>query len=72
MNDNYVQQRVKEIYDAYERSGKTKNYKITLTPLNGNGDVHVQMVRSTKIKDRIIREKVILKGEDLSTLSQEK
>jgi len=72
MNEDYVQQRIKEIYDAYEKNGKTKDYKITLTPLNGSGDVHVQLVRSTKIKDRLIREKVILKGEDLNTLSQER
>ena len=71
MNEGYVQQRIRDIQDAYEKNGKTKDYEITLVPLNKNGDVHVKLMRLTKIKERLIREKIILKGEDLNILAQE-
>ena len=71
MTDNYVQQRIKQIYDEYERNGRTKDYKITLTPINGSGDIHVSLIKQTKIKSRVTREKIIQKGDDLSFIQNE-
>ena len=70
MTDNYAQNRIKEIYDAYERNGRTKDYTITMEPINGNGDIHVELVRSTKI-DKLTKEIVIKKGDDLTFIQQE-
>ena len=71
MTDDYVQQRVKEIYDAYEKNGHTKDYKIRLTPINGSGDIHVELTKGTRIKEKLIRERIIEKGDDLKFIQEE-
>jgi len=70
MTEDYIQQRVKEIYNAYEKHGKTADYKITLTPVNGSGDVHAKLVRGTKIKETLTKEIVIKKGDNLEEITQ--
>ena len=68
MTDNYAQDRIKEIYDAYERNGRTKDYTITMEPINGNGDIRVELL---KPRVKIKREIVIKKGDDLTFIQQE-
>lgn len=77
MTNSYeVQQRVSEIYRAYQDSGLTDSYKIKLIPLNGSGDVKVMMSRGTaRIKDLIStevkKERIIRKGEDLEFIQRD-
>jgi len=68
MTDNYAQDRIKEIYDAYERNGRTKDYTITMEPINGNGDIRVELL---KPRVKIKREIVIKKGDDLTFIQRE-
>lgn len=60
MTDDCNTRRVKEIYDAYEQKRGTRNYNITLTPLNGAGDIDatikcVNIHGREHIKNRTIR-----------------
>jgi len=68
MTDNYAQDRIKEIYDAYEQNGRTKDYTITMEPINGNGDIRVELL---KPRVKIKREIVIKKGDDLTFIQRE-
>jgi len=68
MTDNYAQNRIKEIYDAYEQNGRTKDYTITMEPINGNGDIRVELL---KPRVKIKREIVIKKGDDLTFIQRE-
>lgn len=68
MTESYVQERIKEIYDAYEQNPKTDGYKIRMCPINGHGDIQVEFIKGTKIRDRIIREIVIKKEDDLKAI----
>lgn len=72
MTEDCIHQRVKEIYDAYERNGHTKDYTIRLTPINGSCDIHVELVRATKIKEKLIRERMIKGEDDLKFIEEER
>jgi hypothetical protein len=76
MAEDYVQQRIKEIYDAYERNGRTRDYKITLTPINGSGDIHVALERGQYYPDyakntKVTKKRIIKKGDSLEFIQQE-
>jgi len=76
MTDSYVQERIKEIYDAYEQNGRTKDYTITITPINGSGDVYVNLIKGIRIADKLIntevRKEIIIKeGDNLDFIKKE-
>lgn len=65
MTDSYPEQRMREIRETYEAMKDSKSGKLTLTPINGSGDILF------KVSDRDIhgrfrsRERVIKKEEPL-------
>ena len=71
MPEDYVQTRVKEIYDAYERKGRTKNYNITLTPINGSGDIDVVLNRINGYGHSHERQLTIKREDSLDFIGQE-
>ena len=77
MTEDYIQQRIKEIYDAYEANGHTKDYKITLIPINGSGDIQATLEKGKYYSDyakntKITKQVVIERGNDLKFIQEER
>ena len=68
MADSYIQDRIREIYAAYRSNDKTKDYEITLTPINGSGDIKAELVIPNRWNDRTTKERVIKETEPLGVL----